>query len=322
VTAMGEGAHAATLTLLLPARARLSGDLRSQRLLATWLARADRSASDAGDAAQLLRHFEVLPRGLPVAALTRQLDLHDAQPNAWLRADPAHLRADLGAGRLLACGDLGLSVQETDELLRALKPLFGDEGFPISAGTPARWYLMLPRDAQLPAFAPPDDVLGDDIFAHLPQGDAGRRWRRLLSEAQVLLHNHPVNARRVERGQPAVNSLWFWGAGTLPDSVAARGASAVVSDEPVLCALAERAGLRRHGTAAMTGELLDAGVVVDLRTLRSVDEFDYRWAEPIRVAQGARRFESVWLDFADGVQCRWHAAHRWRVWRRAAVALG
>lgn len=319
---MGEGAHAATLTLLLPARARLSGDLSSQRLLSTWLGRGDRSAGEAGEAAQLARHFDVLPRGLPVAALTRQLDRRDAEHNLWLRADPAHLRADLGAGRLLACGELGLAEDEVEELLRALRPLFGDEGFPISAGTPARWYLMLPRDAKPPVFAPPDEVLGDDIFAHLPQGEAGRRWRRLLSEAQVVLHNHPVNARRAERGLPAVNSLWFWGAGALPDSVAVPGGSAVVSDEPVLCALAGRAALRRHATAAMSGDLLDAGVLIDLRALRSIDEFDLRWAEPIRVAQGLRKFESVWLDFADGVQWRWRAGHRWRLWRRAAVGLG
>jgi hypothetical protein len=318
---MGEGAHAATLTLLLPARARLSGDLRSQPLLSTWLGRGDHGAGEAGEAAQLARHFDVLPRGLPVAALTRQLDRGDAGHELWLRADPAHVRADLGAGRLLACGELGLTPEDSDEVLRALKPLFGDEGFPISAGTPARWYLVLPRDAKLPAFAPPGEVLGDDIFAHLPQDEAGRRWRRLLSEAQVVLHNHPVNARRAERGLPAVNSLWFWGAGALPDSVAARGAHSVVSDEPLLLALAERAGLRRHATAAMGGELLAAGVVIDLRALRSVDEFDTRWAEPIRGALGSRRFESVWMDFADGAKWRWRAAHRWRVWRRAAMGL-
>jgi hypothetical protein len=320
---MGERAPAATLVLLLPARARLGGDLRSQALLSTWLGRGDREAGEAGEQAQLLRHFELLPRGrLPVAALTRQLDRHDAEHHAWLRADPAHLRADLGAGRLLACGELGLAPADSEELLRALKPLFGDEGFPISAGTPARWYLMLPRDARLPAFAPPEEVLGDDIFAHLPEGDAGRRWRRLLSEAQVLLHNHPVNARRAERGLPAVNSLWFWGAGALPDSVAAPGAAVVVSDEPLLRALAAQAGLRHHATSAMSGELLDAGGIVDLRALRSVDEFDYRWAEPIRAAQSKRRFDTLWLDFADGAQWRWRTPHRWRLWRASASALG
>ena len=72
-------------------------------------------------------------------------------------------------------------------------------------------------------------------------------------------------------------------------------------------------------TAAMSGDLLDAGVVIDLRGLRSVDEFDARWAEPIAFAQGLRKFDAVWLDFADGTQTRWRNAHRWRFWRKPAT---
>lgn len=318
---MGEGAPAATLALLLPPRDRLAGALPAQPRLARWLGRGDRAQGEAGGRAQLLRHFDVLPRGLAVAALTRELDRRDASLNAWLRADPAHVRADMGAGRLLACGELGLDEGESEALLRALKPLFGDEGFPISAGAPSRWYLMLPRDAQLPAFAPPEDVLGDDIFAHLPQGESGRRWRRLLSEAQVVLHNHPVNAARAERGAPAVNSLWFWGGGVLPDSVRAPQASSLVADETVLRALGERAGLQVSGTAQMSVDRLQAGAVIDLRGLRSIDDFEARWAEPIEAAQRGRAFDTVHLDFADGAQVRWRAAHRWRLWRRPAAAL-
>ena len=312
---------ASTLTLLLPPRARLQGDLSRAPRLATMLGRGDRDSAAAGEDAQLVRHFDVLPRGLPVAALTREADCNDAALSQWLRADPAHVRADLGAGRMLACGELGLSRDDAEALVRALKPLFGDEGFPISVGDASRWYLMLPRDVRLPAFAPPQDVLGDDIFAHLPEGESGRRWRRLLSEAQVLLHNHPVNTRRAAAGLPAVNSLWFWGGGALPDTVRSPGATRVVSDEPLLCALAARAGLQCTPTTRMSGDLLDAGVIVDLRALRSIDDFDTRWAEPIALAQGARKFETLRLDFADGAQCRWRAAHRWRFWRRPAKAL-
>lgn len=318
---MGEAAHARTLTLLMPPRARLAGELAAQPSLARWLGRGDSGQVETGDRAQLARHFQVLPRGLPVAALTRELDCGDAASQAWLRADPAFLRADMGAGRLMACGELGLAAQESDDLLRALKPLFGDEGFPISAGAASRWYLMLPRDARLPAFATPDDVLGDDIFAHLPQGDDGRRWRRLLSEAQVILHNHPVNASRAARGAPVVNSLWFWGEGALPDEVTAAGAARVVSDDALLAALAQRAGLACEPTAKMRAEWLDAGAIIDLRALRSIDEFDGRWAGPIGAAQAQRRFDTLWLDFADGAQSRWRAAHRWRFWRRPQAVL-
>lgn len=312
---------AATLTLLLPARARLQGELARVPRLATMLGRGDRVDREAGEKAQLLRHFEVLPRGLPVAALTRELDCGDAGHGQWLRADPSHVRVDLGAGRMLACGELGLSRPQAEALAQSLKPLFGDEGFPISVGHESRWYLMLPREVRLPAFAPPCDVLGDDIFAHLPQGEAGRRWCRLLSEAQIVLHNHPLNTQRAVAGLPAVNSLWFWGEGALPDTVRAPAATSVISDESVLCALADRAGLRRNATATMNGDLLEAGAIIDLRALRCIDEFDARWSQPIALAQGAGKFDTVLLDFGDGAQWRWRASHRWRFWRAAAKTL-
>src|SRR3546814_9323765 len=111
-----------------------------------------------------------------------------------------------------------MDEEDRTAFLPALRPLFGDAGFPIDAPHPSRWYLRLPHGAKLPAFAEPDDALGADLFDHLAEGSEGRRWRVLLGEAQVVLHNHPRNARRAEQGRPPVNSLWYWGGGVLPDA--------------------------------------------------------------------------------------------------------
>ena len=86
---------------------------------------------------------------------------------------------------------------------RSLRPLFGDSGMPIDAPRPARWYLRLMREAKLPSMASPEEALGADLFDHLPEGQEGRRWRALLSEAQVALHQHPLNAQRAGGGQAA-----------------------------------------------------------------------------------------------------------------------
>src|SRR5436190_23093587 len=102
MTAPGR-AKALTATLLLPARVRLAGQ-GMPASIATVLGRADRTASDAGERAQVLRHFELLPRGWPVAAVTRAFDANDALQGAWLRADPAYVQPDLSGARLLACG--------------------------------------------------------------------------------------------------------------------------------------------------------------------------------------------------------------------------
>lgn len=306
----------ASATLLLPPRDRFG----AQRLtvdVAKALGRADRevdrgAAPNAGAPARI---FDILPRGWPVAAVTRQRDAGDAMLAAWLRADPAYVQPDINGARLLAYGDaLALTAEECGELLRPLRPLFGDTGFTIDAPTPSRWYLRLPRDARLPTFTGPDEALGADLFEHLPDGPEGRRWRALLSEAQVVLHNHPVNARRASAGKPPVNSLWFWGAGTLPDHVTTT-CTAVFSDDDAIQAfalMAKAAALPlppRWGSAG-------GDRAFDLRHMRDLALVQSHWIEPLLRDLRTGEIGSAKLVFADGVQFALRANQRWRFWRR------
>lgn len=295
------------VALLLPERRRFAGQPLSPGV-ARLLARADALAdAEAGERAQLQRWFELLPRGWPVAAITRQRDAGDAVLHGWLRADPAYVRPDMTGARVLAIGELGLTQEEADALLQPLRPLFGDTGFPISAPVPSRWYLALPVEAKLPAFAPPEAVLGDDLFTHLPDGPEGRRWRALLNEAQVSLHNNPVNAARIAAGKVPANSLCFWGAGRLPDHVRAR-LRTVESSEATLASLAALAAADPR-----SGE----GQLLDLRHLR-----DWSQVETVLQAALADAGEGgLVLDFADGAGWWLRPGQRWRFWRRPLAAL-
>ncbi|MBP6597587.1 MAG: phosphoglycerate mutase [Arenimonas sp.] len=295
------------LTLLLPERRRFAGQALASDVGAA-LARADRlDDGEPGERAQLLRHFQLLPRGWPMAAITRALDADDATLHQWLRADPAHVRPDMNGARVLAIGELGLSAQEARELLAPLQPLFGDAGFPLSAPLPSRWYLALPRAAKLPGFSPPEAVLGDDLLAHLPAGPEGRRWRALLNEAQVILHHHPVNVARAAAGKLTVNSLCFWGGGSVPDQVAC-AQTGVISEDAELLALAKLAGL----ASPRPGPQL-----FDLRQQRQWPSVEQR-LRPGLAALGA---EELLLDFADGARWLLRKGQRWRVWRRALARL-
>lgn len=299
-------------TLWLPPWATLRDHIAPPMALHRLACRADRISTESGETNRLARHFDILPRGLPIAALTRQLDAADAMHFTWLRADPGYVRPDMATVRLMACGELDISPDECDALLKPLKPLFGDEGFPISAPVPQRWYLCLPPDARLPAFPPPQDVLGDDLFAHLPDGDLGRRWRRLLNEAQVILHNHPVNAQRAAAGKLPVNTLWFWGEGRLPDHVRS-AVTQLRSGDMLLRALAARANV--PCSSDTRADTLPSGALADLRDVARADVLDAHWIAPLmqRVARG--EFDALALDFGDGLMLRWQAGHRWRFWR-------
>jgi len=146
------------LILLLPATMKFAG-IALPAALAKALGRTDRGTHEGGRQAQLSRHFRLLPDRWADAALTRAADTDetDARLSGWLRADPAYIRPDINGARLLGIGDaLGIEQADVDALLPALRPLFGDAGFTLDAPTPSRWYLRLPREAKLPAFASPE----------------------------------------------------------------------------------------------------------------------------------------------------------------------
>ena len=315
-----DAAVPARTVLLLPARSAFAGRVLP-RAVARALGCAEVAHGDAGEAAQLQRHFELAPRGWPVAALTRAVDTDaaDAGGAQWLRADPAWIRPDINGARLFAAGEgLRLSRADADALLPALRPLFGDIGMPIDAPDPSRWYLRIAPGTALPAFADPADALGSDLGDALvdENGLEARRWRTLLSEAQVALHNHPWNARRAAEGKPPVNSLWFWGGGALPSTVAC-AVPTVRTNDALMTGLAARAGVAVDPPAPRFGAD-EAAALHDLRDASDPDALVRDWLEPAMAAH------SAWpliLDFADGACFRLDVPQRWRLWRKPLARL-
>lgn len=311
-------------TLLLGERGRFGGQ-RLNKAIGTALGRADFTENRS---AQLRRAFDVLPRGWPVAAVTRQRDVGDAGNAVWLRADPAYIRPDLGGARLMAYGEaLGLTAADVEAFLPPLKPLFGDFGFLLDAPVPSRWYLQLPPGAKVPTFADPGEALGADLVDQIPgsEPDAakasadGRRWRSLLSESQVLLHNHPRNAERIEAGLAPVNSLWFWGAGVLPDHVRSEH-DELFSDDESLAAFALQAGL---AVAPLPPRWQDrsGNRLIDLRHVRDLARLQSDWLQPMHDSLAAGRLGCAVVDFSDGSRYLLLSSQRWRFWRRPISSL-
>lgn len=305
-----------TLILLVGER-RHFGAQPLSRGFARALGRADRESTHPGELHQLRRLFRVSPDGAwPSAALVEALHVPvgEVRSFAWLRADPVWLQADLSTARLMAWGNLGLSAEDAAALHRAVAPLFEDLGLRLVVREPEDWSVRGPADVAVPEFPHPLDALGADAFGHLGAGPEARRWRDLLAEVQMMLHGHPVNLERQRRGQPPVNSLWFWGGGHWPDAVAGP-AGTVVTADPELAAWAKAAD-------CPTTDAVDATRpgVIDLRSQR-------RWAVIDDVAGVARAavsrgtLDALVLDFADGHRVVVRRPQRWRFWRRASTSL-
>lgn len=324
------------LTLLLPTWSKVSS-MSGSSVLPRWLARSDRHADTVPGRDVALREcFEFTGTSLPIAALTRSLDANDDQSAQWLRADPAYVMADAVTLRLLACGNLDLSSVEVEAFGRVLKPLFGDAGFLLETTRPERWYVQCPREAKLPRFSAPEDALGDDLARHQIEGENAQRWRGLLNEVQIILTQHPLNTQRAQRGLPPMNSLWFWGAGMLPEWVRTTNTQ-VFSDDEIIVALARLAKAPcaapmsfDQATQSLTSvplaasppcaekkaEETDASLLIDLYLQRDIAALERDWFAPIDNAVVKRKITELQLLFASGERATIKPAHRWRFWRR------
>ncbi|MGN2250283.1 phosphoglycerate mutase [Frateuria sp. GZRe14] len=306
-----------SVELWLPALVRFEPAHPLRRLLV----RADRlEDGPRGYLAGLATWFDV-PQPLPAGALTRQLAAGDADDALWMSADPAWIEPDMNGARLLACGQMQLTAGDAAALAEPLAPLFEEQGMRLELTSSDRWHLRLPPGTAVPTFPAPEQALGENLLQHLPQGADGRRWRILQNDIQVLLHQHPLNAQRRAAGQPPVNNLWLWGAGTLPETVATslRG---VVSDDPLLRALAARSGIAHRlrtparetqaTSAAPTaaGELA-AHWLIDLQDLPAQIIADQWWPMIDTLA----RQRPLCLTFASGERRDLRPWHRWRFWR-------
>jgi len=293
----------------LPNLARFAPD----HPLHVLLRKADRMADgERGYMAGLAERFDI-GDALLAGALTRESIAGDAGEHGWLCADPAWVQPDLNGARLLACGRMQLSMEEALALAEPLLPLFEENGMALLVSAPDHWHVRLPANEALPDFAAPEQALGEDLYYHLPQGAEGRRWRILLNEVQVILHQHPLNAARRERGLPPVNHLWLWGGGVLPASVAS-SLNGVVGDDLLLTALAQRAGIAVIARTESAVAAAAPGSLVDLQDL-PVEVIAERWMPSLLMLA---KQHAVQLSFASGERWLHRPWHRLRFWRGSA----
>jgi hypothetical protein len=340
-TARGSATH---LTLLIPgllgsSTAALQGN-SSTRVplpsLETLLARSNRLNNVRVDLETLtFEAFNLRGDGnqdLPVAAVTRVLDLGVVDKGWWLRADPVHLRPD--RDRLLLADNtvLELTQAEADQLVAEVMEVYANDGWILKSARPDRWYLQPPavpeiRTTPLPA------VVGRNVHDYLPQGKDGKAWCTILNEIQILLHTAGINSQRESRGALPINSVWFWGGGRLPEPQQVPWTK-VWTSEPLSLALAR---LSQTPTALVPqsaeewlpqveagGEHLlvidearSAALYGDVEAWQAfIQALEEKWVEPLLNAlkRDVVRSVTLYTDFAPGFVIDAKKAGRW--WRR------
>ncbi|MDB5901789.1 MAG: 2,3-bisphosphoglycerate-independent phosphoglycerate mutase [Betaproteobacteria bacterium] len=231
-------------TLLIPHLfwPRATADIVARGLelpaLSLVLARAhEERYSPVTPEAWLCQAFEVeRQHDWPVAPLTLAVDGGHPEGAYWLRADPVHIKVGREGLRVVHSALFDVSADEAQVLVAALNAHFEGSDLIFAAPHPKRWYVKVSRTPDLLTHTV-GEVAGQDVQRHLPAGADALAWHGRFNEAQMVLHEHPVNEARETRGEPAVNSVWFWGGGVTP-MVQGRHFASVASDDAVATALA------------------------------------------------------------------------------------
>ncbi len=143
-------------------------------------------------------------------------------------------QVEMAGARWMACAQgLNLSATERAEVVSALAGLFASSDAQLVVHPSGELSLLCAAETPVVQAAFPDEALGCELKSMLPTPSV---WQRYLNEAQMVLASLPVNRARAARGEPVVNSVWFWGAEALAPDCAPLSVT-YFGDDPILQAL-------------------------------------------------------------------------------------
>lgn len=136
-----------------------------------------------------------------------QKESQDADGYSLLLAQPVHLSLQRDSFALDSL--LVLSAEEYLALTNHLNSFFVEDCITLlPSATHQYWFLKTTSPWQLTT-QPVQAALHQNIQAWMPQGLDANKLRQIINQVQMLLHEHPMNQKRVQLGLPEVNSIWF-----------------------------------------------------------------------------------------------------------------
>lgn len=311
----------AAAIVVLPA---VAGGRLADARLRMWLARAelDTMSAPRGTLASIL---EALDRPMPATGLAalRLWGQTGDRPTVWIAAaDPVYLEPRLDHLCLHALGSDAVPMADLrglfDHLQATLAPT-SQYGF-ARIGRFGYLRSTVPiATAKEPTYVvdyqPPNE--------HMPVGDESAAYRSLISEVEMALHDHDVNANRAAAGLPPVNSLWLWGGGMAPE-VQTNALPSLFTADPLLRGY----WFSNTGVVAAWPGSIAACVEDSVAGFVAVPPFAADDADSLqlclqelRQALRSKRLSSLLLLFRDGIRARVRRTDALRIWRRGSGLL-
>lgn len=238
----------------------------------------------------------------------------------WMQLEPVHFAAGLDRLSFLPLSGAA-AVQEAE--LAAIAPVLAGHlrlcGMELHTLADGGWSVRCERAWHVDT-ANPDAATARELDLVMPKGlDAGP-LRRLMTELQMLLHDHPVNDARARRGLPALNAVWFWGTGPVPARQSTNELPPAYGDVPYLRGI-YAAHNQTSQPAPVTCDALLAAIATSMRALAVVPcddlhALDAQWIAPLNAALASRRIARLELILDSWLLQLDRAALR-RFWRKA-----
>ncbi len=260
--------------------------------------------------------LELRQHGLAAAALSWRGEGGVRRRGTCLHVEPVHFQAGMDDVRCLMPSPL--TGEQSAQLLQSLQPLLSLAGFELLHATEdagGHWYLWCDRELQLTTFSLRSHSSAG-LYDLMPQGADSGELRRLMTEVQMLLHDHPVNQQREARGLLPVNALWLWG--NAPLGLVTRPCSTrVISNAPYVRGLCEHLEVDCWPLPPDAQSLpgVDAEQVLLVLPPDPITEIETRWLAPLHNAllRGEIRRLDLHLDhWMVSLQGgRWQQVRRW-----------
>ena len=134
-------------------------------------------------------------------------DIQAKNTATWMRLTPVYWAAARDHVNLHELSGDSMDVADWTQIAQTITPWLNELGWEVFVLESAAYIRV---ESGFDYHAPSLALAQSDILEYfLPQGADLKRWQTLLTELQMLLHSHPVNTSRAQRGAPPINSFWL-----------------------------------------------------------------------------------------------------------------
>ncbi len=250
-------------------------------------------------------------------------------------ADPVHLRLDINQLTLIDKSQFPFEDAERIAFAELINEYLADFGGRFFFDKNERGFLALKKRRNITT-VPLTEVAGNSIDSKMPAGEQKTFWHQLMNELQMLLYSAPFNNARAERGEPAINALWFWGTGQAQRPMQSEY-DKIYSNDSFAGELAQSVGTPVHPVAQKFDPSLIAGSgqhLLALNNLLAHSQYDdysgwqanmerlcVDWFSPLLDAVKRKQLSRVSLYPCNGACYVLKPGYQRRFWRRMKPLL-